>query len=167
MIEALKKLKERYVIGIVGGSDRVKQIEQLESSIDLFDYAFAENGLVAYKDGQLFAKKSIADHLGEDKLQEFINFVLQYLSTIKLPCKRGTFIEFRTGLLNISPVGRNCSQKERDDFEIYDKEHNIRKDMIAAIQTKFPDIDLVYSIGGQISFDTFPKVSRPCNEGLG
>lgn len=34
---------------------------------------------------------------------------------------RGTFIEFRTGMLNISPVGRNCSQEERDAFEIYDK----------------------------------------------
>jgi phosphomannomutase len=167
MIEALKKLKERYVIGIVGGSDRVKQIEQLGSTVDLFDYAFAENGLVAYKDGQVFAKKSIADHLGEDTLQEFINFVLHYMSTIKLPVKRGTFIEFRTGLLNISPVGRNCSQKERDEFEIYDKEHNIRKDMITAIEKRFPDLDLVHSIGGQISFDTFPKVSGGSKEGLG
>ena len=34
---------------------------------------------------------------------------------------RGTFIEFRTGMLNISPVGRNCSQEERDAFEVYDK----------------------------------------------
>lgn len=34
---------------------------------------------------------------------------------------RGTFIEFRSGMLNVSPIGRNCSQEERDDFEKYDK----------------------------------------------
>ena len=33
----------------------------------------------------------------------------------------GTFIEFRTGMLNVSPIGRNCSQKEREEFFEYDK----------------------------------------------
>jgi len=30
---------------------------------------------------------------------------------------RGTFIEYRTGMINISPIGRNCSREERDEFE--------------------------------------------------
>lgn len=47
--------------------------------------------------------------MGEDKLQTFINFVLGYLSKITLPVKRGTFVEFRAGMLNISPIGNmNC-----------------------------------------------------------
>lgn len=29
---------------------------------------------------------------------------------------RGTFIEFRNGMLNISPVGRSCTQEERIEF---------------------------------------------------
>ena len=33
---------------------------------------------------------------------------------------RGTFIEFRSGMLNISPIGRNCSQEERDEYEKFD-----------------------------------------------
>lgn len=61
--------------------------------------------------------------MGEEKLQNFINFCLRRLSEIKLPCKRGTFIEYRTGLINVSPIGRNCSQEERDAFEVFDKEH--------------------------------------------
>lgn len=32
----------------------------------------------------------------------------------------GTFIEYRTGMLNISPIGRNCNRGERDAFEEYD-----------------------------------------------
>jgi hypothetical protein len=34
---------------------------------------------------------------------------------------RGTFVEFRSGMINVSPIGRNCSQEERDEFEKYDK----------------------------------------------
>lgn len=29
---------------------------------------------------------------------------------------RGTFIEFRNGMLNVSPVGRSCTQEERIEF---------------------------------------------------
>ena len=34
---------------------------------------------------------------------------------------RGTFVEFRSGLINICPVGRSCTQAERDAFWVYDK----------------------------------------------
>ena len=44
-----------------------------------------------------------------------------------IPVKRGTFIEYRSGMLNISPIGRNCTKKERDYFELYDSKHNLRK----------------------------------------
>jgi phosphomannomutase len=76
---------------------------------------------------------------------------------VDLPVKRGTFIEFRAGMINISPVGRNCSQEERDAFEEFDKTANVRKTMVAALQQEFKDYGLRYSIGGQISFDVFPE----------
>lgn len=72
------------------------------------------------------------------------------------PLCSGTFIEFRNGMLNVSPIGRNCSQEERDEFERYDHEHGVRKAMVAHLQEKFSDYGLKYSIGGQISFDVFP-----------
>lgn len=59
--------------------------------------------------------------MGEEKLQTFINFALRYMSELKLPAKRGTFVEFRNGLINLCPVGRSCTQEERDQFEAYDK----------------------------------------------
>lgn len=34
---------------------------------------------------------------------------------------RGTFIEFRNGMLNISPIGRNCTKEERMEFSEIDK----------------------------------------------
>ncbi|XP_022916698.1 uncharacterized protein [Onthophagus taurus] len=154
----LKNVKTKCPLGIVGGSDFKKIAEQMNGDdvVKKFQYVFPENGLVQFKNGEEIGRKSIQDHIGEEKLQEFINFCLNYLSKINLPVKRGTFIEFRAGMLNISPIGRSCSQKERDEFEKYDKIHNIRKTMIDALKNKFTNIDLTYSIGGQISFDVFP-----------
>ena len=60
-------------------------------------------------------------------------------------------------MLNISPIGRNCSHEERNEFEEYDLENNIRKDFVKVLQEEFKDLNLTYSIGGQISFDLFPN----------
>jgi phosphomannomutase len=158
MLDTLALLREKVVIGTVGGSDMAKQMEQLGKDVlTNFDYCFAENGLVAYKNGELIAKQSLSAHLGDDVLKRLINFMLGYMAKIDtIPVKRGTFIEFRNGMLNVSPVGRNCSQEERDAFEKFDMEHNIRKDFVEALKKEFSDVDLTYSIGGQISFDVFP-----------
>jgi len=68
----------------------------------------------------------------------------------------GTFLEFRTGLINVSPIGRNCSQEEREAFLRYDNEHQIRQKMVDDLAKKFEHLGFKYSIGGQISFDVFP-----------
>lgn len=153
------KVKSVCTLGLVGGSDLKKISEQMNGPdvVKKFDYVFPENGLIQYKDGVLIGQESIQRYMGEEKLQKFINFCLGYLSKITLPVKRGTFIEFRTGMLNISPIGRSCSQTERDDFEKYDRVHHIRKNMIEVLKLEFPNIGLTYSIGGQISFDVFPN----------
>jgi len=85
--------------------------------------------------------------MGEERIQTFINFALGYMSQLILPCKRGTFIEFRTGLINVCPVGRSCSQAEREQFAEYDKEHRIRENFVKTLEERFPDLGLVYSIG--------------------
>ena len=59
-------------------------------------------------------------------------------------------------MINVSPVGRNASTKERNEFEIFDKEHKIRETLVNALKEEFSDYGLTYSIGGQISFDVFP-----------
>jgi len=157
MKDLLKNLRSIVDIGFVGGSDFKKQKEQLgDECLSMFDYCFSQNGLKSWKDGEPLHENSMLNEMGEDKIQMFINFCLAYLSKLKLPAKRGTFIEWRTGMLNISPVGRACSQKEREEFLRFDLEHKIRPTMIEAIEKEFPDIGFTYSIGGQISFDVFP-----------
>merc|ERR1719245_2287700 len=119
----LKTLREKIAIGVVGGSDLAKQKEQLGNSPELFDYCFSENGLLAYRNGAKIDETSIVGHLGEDKIQSVINWSLHYIADLKIPVKRGTLVEFRHGMLNISPMGRNCSREERNEFERFDKEN--------------------------------------------
>lgn len=154
----LEKLKEKVDVGIVGGSDLKKQKEQMgENIINEVKYSFSENGLVAYKDGKLIGTTYLKDYLGEVNLKRIINFCLNYISKLDIPIKRGTFIEYRSGMLNISPIGRNCSNEERNEFEKYDLENNIRKDFVKVLKEEFKDLNLTFSVGGQISFDLFPK----------
>ncbi|XP_048103717.1 phosphomannomutase 2 isoform X2 [Alosa alosa] len=149
---------QRVRVGVVGGSDLVKIKEQLgDDVIDQVDYVFSENGLVAYRYGQLHSIQSIQAFLGEEILQDFINFCLDYLAKIKLPKKRGTFIEFRNGMLNVSPIGRSCSQQERIEFFELDKKEHIREKFVSVLQKEFAGKGLAFSIGGQISFDVFPE----------
>lgn len=107
----------------VGGSNLPKQQEQLgTATIDvtsLFDFCFAENGLTAYRLGKPMASNSFIKWLGEDKYQNLVDYCLRYIASVKLPRKRGTFVEYRNGMVNISPLGRSASTEERNEFEEY------------------------------------------------
>lgn len=162
MLELLKNLSKTddIELGFVGGSDLNKQVEQLGiENFDLFKWKFTENGLVSYENDKLIHKVSLVEKLGEQKYKYLINTCLKVISETEVPVKRGNFIELRNGMINISPIGRSCSQIERDEFYKWDKENHIREQMIEQIQNELPnlDCDLHFSIGGQISVDIFPK----------
>ena len=100
------------------------------------------------------------------------------MAELELPAKRGTFVEFRTGLINVCPVGRSCSYDERLEFAKFDQENNVRLKFKEALEKEFGELgkvsrlsarggrnlNLIYScsglqfaMGGQISIDCFPK----------
>lgn len=167
MISCLEKLKKKYTLGFVGGSDVNKQIEQLgENNFELFTWRFSENGLLGYHEDKCIHKRSFVEALGEEHFKKLINICLHVLSETDCPIKRGTFIEYRNGMLNVSPVGRACTQEERDHFNSYDIKYNIRESMIENIQNNWEKylyennlnlLKIKFSIGGQISFDVFPE----------
>lgn len=146
MLTLLSALRQKCAIGYVGGSDLAKQQEQLGTAeipvTTMFDFCFAENGLTAYKMGVPLASHSFIKWLGEEKYKELVKFVLHYIADLDIPVKRGTFIEFRNGMVNISPVGRNASVQERNDFNAYDNEHKIRETLVGILREKFADLGL-------------------------
>ncbi|KDN60087.1 putative phosphomannomutase [Colletotrichum sublineola] len=160
MLDLLARLRQKCAIGFVGDSDYSKQQEQLGNTSTpvtaLFDFCFSENGLTAFKLGEPLPSTSFIKYLGEDQYKELVNFALHYIADLDVTIKRGIFIEFRNGMVNISPVGRNASAAERVAFQEYDRVHGVRQDFIAKLRERFGHLGLEFAVGGQISFDIFP-----------
>ena len=92
MMAFMKDLSKKITVGIVGGSDLPKQEEQLGEGIaKVFPYNFSQNGLVAYKNGELLEVQTISKHLGEDNIKRIVNWVMKYLSDVDLPVKVNYF----------------------------------------------------------------------------
>eukprot|EP00003_Mantamonas_plastica_P003788 TRINITY_DN1296_c1_g2_i1.p2 TRINITY_DN1296_c1_g2~~TRINITY_DN1296_c1_g2_i1.p2 ORF type:complete len:188 (+),score=67.25 TRINITY_DN1296_c1_g2_i1:206-769(+) len=125
--------------------------------VNNFDYVFSENGLVAFKDGEEFHRQNLKVYMGEEKLTKFINFCLHFIADAEVPVKRGTFVEFRNGMINVSPCGRNVNQEERVAFGEWDKENKLRELFVEALEEECKGDGWKFSIGGQISFDVFPE----------
>ena len=158
MIDTLSKMKQADVhFGIVSGSDLPKVLEQLsEPVLQMADWTFPENGLQAYKNGELIEKQSFEGFLGKERLEKLVDFCLDYIAKLDIPVKTSVHVEKRDGMINVSPIGRACSRDERNEFERYDHEHKIRQTFVEVLKKEFADYGLRYSIGGQISFDVFP-----------
>lgn len=151
------ELREKYKIGIISGSNLEKIIYQMGPNVlDEFNYVFAENGLIAFKDGNLIGETHLNHVLSENDINDIIHYVNEYTTSLNIPVKKSKFIEVRTGLINISPIGRDCTYHERLEFYIYDNIHKVREEMIIHLKDKFHHLNLVYVIGGMISFDVYP-----------
>ncbi|KAJ2968153.1 hypothetical protein NUW58_g10282 [Xylaria curta] len=100
--------------------------------------------------------REVSLHVSGTGWRAYDNFILHYIADLDIPVKRGTFVEFRNGMINVSPIGRNANLQERLAFEKYDLEHGIRPAFIEKLKERFTNLELTYSIGGQLSFDIFP-----------
>ena len=88
MLTFMKTLSTKITVGIVGGSDLPKQEEQLgEGIVNVFPYNFSQNGLVAYKNGELQEVQTISKFLGEDNVKRIVNWTMRYLADIDIPVK--------------------------------------------------------------------------------
>lgn len=75
-----------------------------DNYLAMVDYAFAENGLIAYKEGKPLATTSLREFFSETDIRRIVDFCLMYIAKLDIPQKRGTFVEFRNGLINVSPI---------------------------------------------------------------
>jgi hypothetical protein len=81
MLQLLSELRHKVAIGFVGGSNLVKQQEQLGGNVDvttLFDFCFSENGLTAYRLGQPLASTSFIGWIGEEKYKGLVKWCVLF-----------------------------------------------------------------------------------------
>lgn len=88
MMEFMTALSQEITVGIVGGSDLPKQEEQLgEGVVQKFPWNFSQNGLVAYKNGELLEQQTISNFIGEDNVKRIVNWTLKYIADLDIPIK--------------------------------------------------------------------------------
>lgn len=64
-------------------------------------------------------------------------------------------IEERTGMVNISTVGRSATKHQRDRYNRYDQRVKEREGIVERLSARYPKLE--FSIGGKISIDIYPK----------
>ena len=136
---------------IATGSDYKKVKEQLpQDVIDEFNGIYASMGNTLYKKDELIYKKEI--DYDEDLLNDLENF----RKNTKYPNKLyGNYIEKRTGMINFSVIGRDCTYEEREKYTAWDKENKERLSIQKILSEKYPQYD--FECGGNISLDIIPK----------
>jgi phosphomannomutase len=142
-------MKEKNVY-LVTGSDKEKTIEQIGESIwKSVNTVYQSCGNQVWQHGKLLKQNEF--YLNKDmelKLNEFLN-------NSSWTEKFGNHLEQRVGLVNFSIIGRNCSQKKREEYYSWDKIQKERVQICETIMSKFPNIEA--AVGGQISIDIYEK----------
>ena len=135
---------------LVTGSDKEKTIEQIGINIwEAVSKVYQSCGNQVWEKGQLIREHSF--YLS-DKMKEELTFFLNNSSWLE---KVGNHFEQRVGLVNFSVIGRNCTQKKREEYYLWDNQNKEREKICQYIMKHFPNIEA--AIGGQISIDIYER----------
>ena len=144
------RFAEKESVVLVSGSDNTKTIEQVGQ--DLFnsvEYSFNCAGNSVYRQGQLIRS---SDWQPNEELIKCLNYELL---ASKYPHRYGNHVEIRTGMVNFSTVGRNCTVGDRLNYFSWDIKHHEREQICSRLKAQLPH--LTFEIGGEISIDIFPN----------
>jgi phosphomannomutase len=134
----------------VTGSDKSKTIEQIgKDTFNLAQYSFNCAGNELWQQDKLIQRNEW--EIPSELLSELESIVKESEFTHKT----GRHIEPRTGMVNISIPGRNCTVEQRHDYIRWDKETREREHILNKLNTIFPGEYDIY-IGGETGLDIFP-----------
>jgi len=154
--EEFKVWSEGKQCVIATGSDFMKTKQQVPQDIlSIFKYTFCcmandvrdSNGKPIYKSNFTIPA-------------DLEDFLASFLMWTKFPYTCGHHIEFRTGMINFSVVGRNASMEQRNEYNKWDNLNGERRQIADFINKKFPTLEA--SIGGSISVDI---IEQGCDKG--
>ena len=172
---SLLKLSEHAEIGIITGSDEDYLREQMESF--LYDsscryrtHLLPCNGTKYLKPPETAAGEFILTHevsmeqqLGTKKYRELIcELVYSQVDICLLGAPlTGHFINCRGSMMNWSPIGRNASLDQREEFIKLDNELAVRDRVLGELRAmlKLKEINnkVTIKLGGDTSFDIYPS----------
>jgi len=148
------KFVENNNVYLVTGSDRPKTIEQIGEYIyGKCQRVYQCAGAEVYKNELCISR---SEWIGSSALIEACE---KELISNQFPLRTGNHIEQRTGLLNFSIIGRNCTLGERKLYVKYDEENNDREKIARRLRKSFPDLG--FKVAGETGIDITPK---DCNK---
>ena len=135
---------------LVTGSDKDKTTEQIGKALwEKVDGSYQNCGNQLYIKGELIEDSHW--RLPDDLMWD----IIKILSTSPWYGRAKGNMEMRSGMLNISTIGRLCTASERAEYCEWDKENDERKSIAGQLKRMYPKIE--FSIGGEISIDVYPE----------
>jgi phosphomannomutase len=160
MTQLLKSLSKKENIGIacVSCADMKNAKRELKDSFSYFSKYYTENGLVTYDNNlNIIHHKKMKDFLGQEKYDNLIKFFLDYIDKVEVPFKVGNYLDERSAVINVSPVGNPITKEQREEYRKWEQEHHTSEKMRKACEDKFgEEYKLRFTKGGIKSFDVFP-----------
>lgn len=158
MVETIIKLStiSDIVLGLVGGGKFDKLCWQLGDSIKYFKYIFTECGSVIYVDQKMVMENNMLAHCNRTVLNNIISKALYTISQMPI-IYHGNQIDFRKGLIYISPPGIQATEYERSYFIKKDKELNLRAKLLTSMKTVNIDNLFEITFGGSCGIAVFPR----------
>jgi len=148
--EYLLNFAESNDIYLVTGSDRQKTIEQI--GVKLYDKCL---GVYQCNGNELWYRNRRIKTNPWKPSYELEHFLKNKIHHSRYPFKTDNHIEVRTGMVNVSTVGRAADKKQRKDYYDWDRINLERKNLCDDINRKFKDLHA--TAGGEISIDIAPK----------
>lgn len=155
VIENLSKLKN-IDLGLVGGGTLDKIKWQMDTAVDYFKYIFAECGAIVSVSGKVVKEKNMIDFCDRTNLNAVIKEALRLISEMPI-IYHGNQIDFRKGLVYISPPGMQATQFERTYFLAMDKTNNLRENLLENLQKIDSTSEFEICFGGSIGIAVYPK----------
>lgn len=156
MLKTIKSVKNRGIeIVVVAGGSYDKVMWQLQDN-NIFNKIYTECGALYYEDGTKIRHKNFVDHCNKNILNNIIKRALFEIS--KMPIiYSGHQIDFRSGLVYISPVGQQAGDYERSHFIELDKQTKLRELLIKSLkeEDQYNEFEIVF--GGNVGVSVYPK----------
>lgn len=155
MIEIIKKLYEKGItLGLVGGGNLEKIKYQMDESIKYFKYIFAECGAIVIINNEIINEKNMLDYCDRNILNNIIKKALKMISEMSI-IYHGNQIDFRKGLIYVSPPGMQATKYEREYFIEEDKRSNLRKKLIEGLK-EIDNKNFEITYGGSVGVAIYP-----------
>lgn len=158
MIEIIEKLSElnNTHLGLVGGGTYDKIKWQMGETIKFFKYIFSECGAIIHVDGKLVSEKNMLDYCDREVLNNMIKKSLSCIATMPI-IYHGNNIDFRKGLIYVSPPGIQATAYERNIFMDADKKYNLRDKLMNELKSLNKDDSFEIALGGAVGVSIYPR----------